>query len=326
MATQSHGNRRPTDRAAPAEEQPSGRVREPLPHGRGSDQDAFQTKAAIRRMLDSAGLSPRKRHGQHFLIDRNLMMKLVDSAEIGPADCVVEVGAGSGSLTALLAERAGHVIAVEIDEGLAGLAKDHLAAYSNVVLLRRDVLARKSAVAEELSEAIRAAQAAGCGPLKLAANLPYDIATPLIVDLLLSNLPFSRLCFTVQAEVADRFLAKAGTSDYGHVSIVTQLLARGVRVCRLPPQAFWPMPKVHSVMLRLDRRPADEIEAPDPVAFSEFVKSFFLHRRKKMSHLARLRADDGSGLAALEKAGISGDARPQTVALPQWIKLYRSLG
>lgn len=286
----------------------------------------FQTQTMLRAMLHGAGLVPRKRHGQHFLVDRNLMGKLVESANLAPNDCVLEVGSGTGSLTALLAARAGQVVAVEIDQRLADLAGAHLSAFKNVKLLRTDALARKSAIAEELVLALREARSQMTGSLKLAANLPYDIATPLVIDLLLSDMGFSRLCFTVQAEVADRLLADAGCSDYGPVSIITRLLADGQRIARVPPQAFWPVPKVHSAMVRLDRRSVAEIEVAEPAAFAALVKSFFRHRRKTMTHLAKQRPDAETCISAIEKAGIPPNSRPETVRFDQWISLYRALG
>jgi 16S rRNA (adenine1518-N6/adenine1519-N6)-dimethyltransferase len=286
---------------------------------------AFHTKTMLRSMLALAGLSPRKRHGQHFLIDRNLMMKLVESADLSSADCILEVGAGTGCLTALLAEGAGRVVAVEIDEGLAALVRENLAPFDNVALLCCDALAGKSAIAEEVEQAIETALASTGGPLKLVANLPYDIATPLVVDLLVGALPFERFCFTVQAEVAERFFAHAGTAEYGPISIAAQVLATSKRICRLPPQAFWPEPKVHSVMVRLDRRSASETTMSDPAAFAAFVRSFFLHRRKTMAHLIKKREDAERCLAALDHMGIPGSSRPENIGPGQWADLYRAI-
>jgi len=290
-----------------------------------NDIPGFQTQTRLKAMLHQAGLAPRKRHGQHFLVDRNLMMKLVECADLSPADCVLEVGAGTGSLTALLAARAGRIVAVEIDEGLADLAQEHLSPFDNVTLLRCDVLASKSVIAKPVVAAVAEARSQSNGPLKLVANLPYDIATPLVIDLLLSDMGFSRLCFTVQAEVADRFLADAGSADYGPVSIITKLLSEGRKVTRAPPQAFWPVPKVHSSLIRLDRRSPDEIEVADVPAFVGLVKSFFLHRRKTISHLARQRPDAEKCLAGLRQADIPPNARPEAVGFEQWIGLHRAL-
>jgi 16S rRNA (adenine1518-N6/adenine1519-N6)-dimethyltransferase len=286
---------------------------------------AFHTKTMLRGMLALAGLTPRKRHGQHFLIDRNLMMKLLDSAELRRADCVLEVGTGTGCLTAFLAERAGHVVTVEIDERLAVVARENLACCGNVTLVCGDALASKSAVAETVQRVLREAMATLIGSLKLVANLPYDIATPLVVDLMLGELPFERLCFTVQAEVAERFFAEVGSAAYGPVGIVTQLLAVGERICRVPPQAFWPEPKVHSVMMRLVRQSAADIPLADPVGFADFVRSFFLHRRKSMAHLVKQRDDADRCFAALDHLGITRNSRPENVAPDQWAAVYRAI-
>src|SRR5207244_2312773 len=157
-------------------------------------------------------------YGQHFLIDRNLMRILVASAEIAPADCVIEVGAGAGSLTGLLAAAAAHVVAVEIDPRLVPIALAELAGRENVTLVAGDALADKSTLSAALVDAVSRARRGASGGLMLVANLPYDIATPLVIDLLLSDLPMTRLCFTVQSEVADRFLAAVGSRDYGPIS------------------------------------------------------------------------------------------------------------
>jgi 16S rRNA (adenine1518-N6/adenine1519-N6)-dimethyltransferase len=287
---------------------------------------AFQTKTDLRGMLEDAGISPLKRYGQNFLIDQNLMRKLVDSAELTDEDCVLEVGAGTGSLTSMLARAAGRVVAVEIDRGLARLAAERLSPLRNVDLITVDALDNKSTVSRELEGALRQAGGRPDGPLKMVANLPYDIATPLVMNLLLGDLPFRRLCFTVQAEVADRFLAAPGTPAYGPVGIVTQLLATGRRVCRVPPQAFWPAPKVRSTMLRLDVREPSTIPIADPSEFSRFVRSFFQHRRKTITHIARRMEGAEQLLAAIDRIGLSPDARSETLSLQRWVEFYLAKG
>jgi len=292
----------------------------------------------LRSLLDSAGLRPRKRLGQCFLIDRNLMNKLADAAEIGPADCVLEVGCGTGSLTALLAARAGRVVAAEVDPDLAKIAHRQLAAYQNVRFLCVDALKSKSTVAPEVVDAVQEGRQGACGKasravlgpgrlrLKLVANLPYDIATPLIIDLLLGGLPFVRYCFTVQQEVAERFLAEPNGQAFGPVAVMAQALTRGRRVAKVPPQAFWPEPKVSSAMLCLDARPPEQVRVTEPAAFAEFVRAFFRFRRKTMSHIARTLDMAEWVLPALASLGISPRARPQNVAVDQWVSLHRACG
>jgi 16S rRNA (adenine1518-N6/adenine1519-N6)-dimethyltransferase len=287
-----------------------------------TEHTPFQTKTALRAILDAHGLSPRKRYGQHFLIDRNLMGKLLTSAELGPTDCVLEIGAGTGSLTALLAAHAGRVVAVEIDEELANLAEVQLAGLDNVELLRCDALARKSALAPALETAVLSAQKTGGGTLKLVANLPYDIATPLVAELLVGSVPFERFCFTVQAEVADRFLARSGEKAYGTVSILADIFTERGRVCRVPPQAFWPVPKVASAMICLRSRAKPDVPLAARREFAEFVKFFFGHRRKTMARTARSRPDAERLLSAMAAEDIAPESRPESLTPTQWARLF----
>lgn len=286
----------------------------------------FQTKRDLQGMLEAAGFAPRKRYGQNFLIDQNLMRKLVDSAELGEADCVLEVGAGTGSLTSLLALAAGWVVAVEIDRGLARLAAEQLSPFRNVTILTADALDNKSTVSRELEDAVGQVGGQTGGPLKMVANLPYDIATPLVINLLLGGLPFRRLCFTVQAEVADRFLAAPGTPAYGPVGIITQLLATGRRVCRVPPQAFWPAPKVRSAMLRLDVRDPSAVPVSNPTDFARLVRSFFQHRRKTITNIARRMEGAERLLSAIDRIGLQPAARPENLRLEHWVELHLAAG
>lgn len=285
----------------------------------------FQTKTALRELLGSAGLSPRKRFGQHFLIDRNLLEKLVDAAELRTNDCILEVGCGTGSLTGTLAQTAGRVVAVEIDDNLVAIAQRQNAAHANIVWVHGDALRRKSAVAEEVDHALREAQTVCRGDMKLVANLPYDIATPLVIDLLLSTLPIKRMCFTVQAEVADRFLAEPNTSDYGPVGIITQVLCEGHRIAKVPPQAFWPEPKVASAMLRLDRRAESAVPVTRLHDFAHFVRTFFQYRRKTIANGAKQFDQPQFILHALEKAGLEAGARPENLTVSDWVHFHHGV-
>lgn len=283
-----------------------------------------QSLTNLRKLLDEAGLSPRKRHGQHFLIDANLMQVLVDAAELSQTDCVIEVGVGTGSLTNLLAARCGRVLGIEIDTNILRVAEEALAHRNNVTLINTDALRSKSTLSEELVAGVRAAMLEGHKTLKLVANLPYDIATPLVINLLLSDLPLARLCFTVQKEVGDRFTAAPDTSDYGAVAIIAQTLSRVTRIARVPAEAFWPRPKVESAMIRLDPCSTDARPAGQPSEFAQFVRGFFQHRRKTMSHLIKRRPELANGEGALEAAGIDPRARPEQLSVPQWHQLYKS--
>jgi 16S rRNA (adenine1518-N6/adenine1519-N6)-dimethyltransferase len=290
-----------------------------------ADADPFQTQSTIRALLDEAGIAPRKRFGQHFLIDRNLMNRLVRAADIHPTDCILEIGAGTGSLTSLLAATGARVLSVEVDRAIAVVAAKSIAPFPNARLLQLDALAGKSTISPELTDAIRLGTREHAAPLKLVANLPYDIATPLVIDLLLADLPLVRLCFTVQAEVADRFLAPPDCSDYGPVSIITQALGKAERIAKIPPQAFWPAPGVSSAMIRLDPLPATERTVRHPKEFSQFVRGFFLHRRKTMGHLARLHDRANPILEALMEMKLDPKLRPENLTVPQWICLFHSV-
>lgn len=286
------------------------------------DDSGFQTKTHLQRLLTAAGAAPRRRYGQCFLIDRNLMVKLVESADIRPDDWVLEVGCGGGSLTSIVASVAGRVIAVDIDPAMITVATEHLSSRQNVTLIHADALRKKSALADEVTAAIQAARRAVTGRGLLVANLPYDIATSLVVNLLVGDFGIDRYCFTVQAEVADRFLAHPETADYGPVSVVAQTLAIGSRIARVPPQAFWPSPKVHSAMVRLDRRGDDEQIIRNPSEYAAFLREVFQSRRKTLGHIfSRLPAGEAL-IRSLADIGLSSQARPAEVAVEAWQTLF----
>lgn len=284
-----------------------------------------QTKREIQALLAAAGIRPLKRFGQHFLIDGNLMGKLVSGAGVKRDDVVLEVGPGTGSLTEELLALAGHVVAVEIDRGLAAICRARFGQCDRATLIHGDILARKSALAREVLQTLEARRHRLGGRIMMVANLPYQVATPLLANLLMSDLPVSPLCFTVQAEVAERILAPPGDKTYGQVSVMAQALARIRRVARVPPEAFWPAPKVESTMLRVDVRQED---APTPEIrrrLVALVQACFGHRRKTMKSNLRPLLDDGT-FARIEADGRwdLGD-RPEQITVSQWLDLARFL-
>jgi 16S rRNA (adenine1518-N6/adenine1519-N6)-dimethyltransferase len=280
----------------------------------------FQTQREVRELLAETGLRPRKRFGQHFLIDRNLMAKLIDAAEPSTGDAVLEVGVGTGSLTSQLAERAGQVLAFEIDEKLAEVARRGLAGHPNVRLVVGDALETKSRLAPALVSSMAESAAAGLR-LKLVANLPYDIATPLVLNLLVSELQIERLCFTVQKEVAERFLARCGDEAYGIASILAAVLTTPRRIAAVPKEAFWPRPNVESVMIRLDARPDGRRGVGDAAGFGAMLRGFFQHRRKT---LGRIAAGDAKLEAALAATGVPRDRRPESVSPGEWLRVWHA--
>ena len=219
-----------------------------------------QTLRQVRELLAGADLAPQHRYGQNFLIDLNLMRKLVGAAELSPGDVVLEVGPGTGSLTELLLDSGARVVAVEIDRGLQGILRARLGAHPRFTLVQGDALAAKSRVNPLLLRLLaERAPAAAPGPApgayKLVANLPYQIATPLLIDLLLVQPRFERLVGTIQKEVGERLVAEPRTPAYGPVSIILQTLADIRPLAILPPAAFWPRPEVESVMVLIRPRP-----------------------------------------------------------------------
>ncbi len=280
-----------------------------------------QTKTEIRAMLEAAGLRPLRQHGQHFLIDGNLLRKLVDAAGVTARDVVLEVGPGTGVLTDYLVERAGHVVAVEIDRGLHELCQHRFAAAGNMTLIHGDVLASKSQIDEPVLTALTERHAELGGRIMLVANLPYQVATPLIVDLLMGDLTVSPLCFTVQAEVADRLAASPGGKDYGPVSVCVQALARAERIARVPPSAFWPEPQVDSAMMRLDLREEGKLPLPVRQRLGTIVHHCFNHRRKTLKWTLN-RALSDKQYALVESDGRWDlSLRPEQLSVQQWIQM-----
>jgi 16S rRNA (adenine1518-N6/adenine1519-N6)-dimethyltransferase len=286
----------------------------------GSRGHVFQPQRELRRLLSTVDRRPKKRLGQHFLIHRHLMDKLIASAELQPDDVVLEVGAGTGSLTSQLAARVGRVIAVELDPVLANLAREALAESTNVEMIVGDVLIRKNEISPEVIEALSAATQ-GNRPIKMVANLPYDVATPLVINCLLSELPFTRLCFTVQREVGDRLLAQVGQPSYGALSVIISVLAERKRIAFLSPQAFWPPPKVSSMMIRLEPRTDPLPDGLTRKDFASFVRRLFGYPRKTLERAARVAGLDSSFPLICERCGVDSRARPITISPIQWVRL-----
>ncbi|HEY1686496.1 MAG TPA: 16S rRNA (adenine(1518)-N(6)/adenine(1519)-N(6))-dimethyltransferase RsmA [Tepidisphaeraceae bacterium] len=230
-----------------------------------------QTKTEIQQLLQSIGMEgPRKRFGQNFMIDRNLIAKIVEAGEINPADQVIEIGPGTGTLTEELIATGASVLAVEIDRDLAGLLRERFANRPNFRLILGDALAGKHELNTELRSTLRPGT-------KLVANLPYNIASPLIIEMLIAGVEL--LAFTVQKEVAQRLVAKADSEHYGPLSVMTQLLGEPEILRILPPQVFWPAPKVESALVRIHRNDHLGSSAGE---FSAFVHSLFGARRKML--------------------------------------------
>jgi 16S rRNA (adenine1518-N6/adenine1519-N6)-dimethyltransferase len=232
-----------------------------------------QTLSQIKAILDEHGLRPRHALGQNFLIDHNLIRRLVDAAAITPGETVLEVGPGTGTMTEELLDRGARVVAAEMDRGLCGVLRQRLAG-RDFTLVEGDCLAGKHALAPAVLEAV------GDGPFVLVSNLPYAAGTPVMLTLL-ADIPRCRGLFvTVQREVADRLLARPSTRDFGTISVLAQAVAEVRLVATLPPACFWPRPEVTSAMVAMERRPTPL--SPRPRALADFLQRLFEKRRKQL--------------------------------------------
>jgi 16S rRNA (adenine1518-N6/adenine1519-N6)-dimethyltransferase len=240
-----------------------------------------QTKTFLKDRFREMGIAPATRHGQNFLIDLNIHRLIVDTADLGPQDVVLEVGTGTGALTSLMAERAAAVVTVEIDAHLFELASEELLELPNVTMLRLDALRNKNHFDDRVTEAVgeRLAEAPRRW-LKLVANLPYNIATPVISNLLLWPHEPHSMVVTIQRELADRITARPSTKDYGALSVWIQSQCTVELIRALAPSVFWPVPKVSSAVIRLTVDPARRAAIGDLTYFHQFIKSLFFHRRK----------------------------------------------
>jgi 16S rRNA (adenine1518-N6/adenine1519-N6)-dimethyltransferase len=274
-----------------------------------------QTKHEIQELLTQAGSQPRHRFGQNFMIDQNLVRIVADAGAIAPGDLVIEVGPGTGTLTEELLSRGAEVLAVEIDRDLAKLLRERFADQANFKLIEGDALSSKHALNEELLTEL-AATSRVARPRKLVANLPYHIASPVIIELLLAGIDV--LAFTVQKEVADRLRAAPGSDAYGPLSVMAQMLARVELLRTLPPQAFWPAPKIESALVRMTRR-EDRLVA-DRAAFGRFVHKLFSFRRKTLRKA--LVQSEIDAAAALAKTGLDGQVRPEVLSGEQLAALF----
>lgn len=289
-----------------------------------------QTVSFLVRRFREAGIRPATRHGQNFLIDGNLQQVIIDTAELDTRDVVLEVGTGTGALSALLADRAAAVVSVEIDRQLFELASEELLGRTNIILLRRDALANKNRFDAEVLDAVAQQVAAQPGRRwKLVANLPFNVATPILSNLLACPSPPTAMIVTIQRELADRIVARPATKDYGALSIwiQSQCSARIVRL--LSPTVFWPRPKVTSAIIQvvIDRQRRDRI--PDLGYWHQFVRAMFWHRRKFLRRVVlgafkgRLTKADVDAVFAA--TGLGPSSRAEQLDIPTMLVLCEAI-
>ena len=258
-----------------------------------------------------------RKYGQNFLIDTHVLDKIIGAAEIGRDDFVLEIGPGIGTMTQYLAEAAREVVAVEIDTKLIPTLEDTLKEYDNVTVLNEDILKvdiRK--IAEEKN---------GGKPIKVVANLPYYITTPIIMGLFESEVPLDSITVMVQKEVADRMQVGPGTKDYGALSLAVQYYAEPYIVANVPPNCFMPRPAVGSAVIRLTRHQKPPVEVMDEKLMFRLIRASFNQRRKTLANGLKnspeLDYTKEEIEAAIEALGRGASIRGEALTLEEFAKL-----
>ena len=285
-----------------------------------------QTVSFIRNRFDEAGLRPVTRFGQNFLVDLNLLELLARSGEVGGDDVILEVGTGLGSLTALVAPAAAEVVTVEIDPHVFMLAQEELAVHENVTMLQQDVLRNKNSFAQNVLDTLKEKLAVSANRrLKLLANLPYNVATPIISNLLRTDLDPNLIVVTIQKELGDRIVANPGTKDYGALSIWIQAQADAEIVRVMSPKVFWPRPKVHSAIVAIRPNEEKRSRIPNLEYFHLFTRAMFFHRRKFMRSVIlsafKKRLDKPTVDEVMSEMSLGADARSEQLGVEEMIQL-----
>jgi 16S rRNA (adenine1518-N6/adenine1519-N6)-dimethyltransferase len=289
-----------------------------------------QTRSFLMSLFTQHGINPRGDLGQNFLIDVNLIEFAVRAAELGPRDVALEVGSGTGGMTAFLARDAGRVISVDIDKNMSALAAEAVQDCTNVTLINSDILKNKNTLDPHICDVIRHHVASiPNGRLKLVANLPYSVATPVMSNLIASDLPWERMICTIQWELAEKMIAEPGDSKFGAMSAWIQSQASVRILKKLGPNVFWPRPKVDSAIVSLwrDQEAADRIH--DRRFFQDFLRRAFTLRRKFIRSvlvaLYRKELDKAEIDVLLGELGHTNEDRAERMDIPTLIRLSNHL-
>ncbi|MBA4188517.1 MAG: ribosomal RNA small subunit methyltransferase A [Planctomycetaceae bacterium] len=290
-----------------------------------------QTLSYLRGLFEAHGLQAKSKLGQNFLIDLNLLELIVRTAELGQADAVLEVGTGTGSLTAQLALWSGGVCTVEIDTGLAPVARDVVGERQNVKYVFGDCLESKNTLNPEMLKAWDEIYVSRhCTRRKLVANLPYSIATPLITNLLITRDDIERMVVMVQWEIAERMRADVGTKDYNSLSVLIQAVADVEIVRKVLPANFHPRPKVDSAIVMIKPNPEKRAKVGDVVKFRTFLRDLYVHRRKNLRQALvgwpQGRREKDEVDAKLAELGIDGTIRSEAMDVEQHLRLCAAFG
>lgn len=258
-----------------------------------------------------------KKYGQNFLIDTHVLDKIIRAARIGPEDFVVEVGPGIGTMTQYLAFAAGRVTAIEIDKALIPILEDTLKEYDNVTILNEDVL--------KVDLCRLAKEQNGGRPIKVVANLPYYITTPIIMGLFESHVPVESITVMVQKEVADRMRTGPGSKDYGALSLAVQYYACPELIANVPPNCFMPRPRVGSAVIRLTRHEKPPVRVENETYLFRLIRASFQQRRKTLvnglNHAPDILVSKETFEEALKKMELSPGIRGEALTLAQFAEL-----
>ena len=272
-------------------------------------------------VLQKYNFNFQKKFGQNFLIDTNVLNKIISSAEITREDCVLEIGPGIGTMTQYLAESAGEVVAVEIDKALIPILQDTLSSYDNVTVINEDILKLDiNRIVQEKN---------GGQPIKVVANLPYYITTPIIMGLFESHVPLKSITIMVQKEVADRMQVGPGTKDYGALSLAVQYYAKPEIVANVPPNCFIPRPNVGSAVIRLTSHEKPPVNVEDEQKLFAIIRASFNQRRKTLvnglGNAQNLSFSKEHVAEVLSEMGLSATVRGEALTLEQYALLSNRL-
>jgi len=279
--------------------------------------------SVTKAVLESHGFTFKKSFGQNFLTDTNILQKIVDTAEIDDQVNVIEIGPGIGALTEFLAERAAQVMAFEIDHRLVPILADTLRDFDNVIVVNEDILK------VDLAQHIQNFKNPDL-PIKVVANLPYYITTPILMHLIESGIPFSEFVVMMQKEVADRISAKPNTKAYGSLSIAVQYYMTAKVAFIVPRTVFVPAPNVDSAILKMVRRPEPAVAVEDEKFFFKVSKASFTHRRKTLwnnltGYFGKTDEIKDKLTKALDQAGLSPSVRGEALGLEEFASLADAL-
>jgi 16S rRNA (adenine1518-N6/adenine1519-N6)-dimethyltransferase len=289
-----------------------------------------QTRTHLIELFKQHGFNPRGDLGQNFLIDLNIIEFVVREAELMKQDVVLEVGSGTGGMTTFMAVEAGHVVSVEYDTNMFELASEQTADYDNVTLLNVDALQTKNRIQPVVIDEVqkRLKEIPGSG-LKLVANLPYNIATPLISNLVATELPWERIVATIQLELAERMIATPGRGKYSALSVWLQAQAKVKLIKRMSPKVFWPRPAVDSAIVKITPQPEKRERISDRDFFHDFVRRVFHQRRKLLRGVVcgmyRKQLSKPAVDALLAEEGLTTESRAEEMEVDQLVSLSNRL-